>query len=580
MKRTLLSILVCGSFWCSCSFPSFGGDNLVPRIRHPSALVLTNNDTRLLVANSAGGSISVVDVEQGTVVAEVDVGQRLADLVLSPDGQMLVSVDDEARELIVMRHAAEIPEVTARLRLPGAPHSVRFSADGRLCFVAMKWERALAVVDVTAPASPTVIKTVRLSFSPLLQCLVADGTRLVVADAFGGVLATIDVKTLEVIATREIVGHNMRGVALSHDGRNILVAHQVLNSHTETVQRNVFWGAVITNVVRTIPVELFTSQVGEPLPVTGTQTIGGLGAGAGDPAALVVTPSGDTVVALAGVQEIAVRRAGQFGWLRERVGRRPTAIAISSDGTRAFVANTFSDSITPLNLSEVSTESAIKLGPRPGISPVERGRQLFYDARLSYDGWYSCHSCHTDGHSNGLTSDNFGDGLAGAPKRVLSLLGTADTGPWAWDGHVGNLDDQVRSSLAATMRSRNVAAEQITAITAFVRSLPPPPPQETAAADPLVARGLQVFSQSGCAHCHPAPAYTSAASYQVGLTDELGRDRFNPPSLRGVRLRDNLFHDNRAASLDEALGSFAHGQEEGAVSPGDLPALLAFLRSL
>ena len=51
----------------------------------------------------------------------------------------------------------------------------------------------------------------------------------------------------------------------------------------------------------------------------------------------------------------------------------------------------------------------------------------------------SCHSCHPDGHTNGLLNDNLGDGNFGAPKRVLSLLGVGQTGPWAWNGGVADL---------------------------------------------------------------------------------------------------------------------------------------------
>src|SRR2546429_167098 len=82
----------------------------------------------------------------------------------------------------------------------------------------------------------------------------------------------------------------------------------------------------------------------------------------------------------------------------------------------------------------------IPLGPQPELSLAERGELLFYDARLSHDGWFSCHSCHTDGHSNGLLNDNLGDGSFGAPKRVLSLLGVRDTGPWAWNGTMPDLE--------------------------------------------------------------------------------------------------------------------------------------------
>src|SRR2546430_7868047 len=51
----------------------------------------------------------------------------------------------------------------------------------------------------------------------------------------------------------------------------------------------------------------------------------------------------------------------------------------------------------------------------------------------------------SDGHTNGLLNDNFTDGSFGTPKRVLSLLGVKDTGPWAWTGHLDKLPEQIRS---------------------------------------------------------------------------------------------------------------------------------------
>jgi len=55
--------------------------------------------------------------------------------------------------------------------------------------------------------------------------------------------------------------------------------------------------------------------------------------------------------------------------------------------------------------------------------------------------------------------------------------------------------------------------------------------------------------------------------------------RFNPPSLRGVGQRVDLFHDGRAKSLNEVFQIYRHPVQK------DLPTeevvdLVAFLRSL
>jgi cytochrome c peroxidase len=75
------------------------------------------------------------------------------------------------------------------------------------------------------------------------------------------------------------------------------------------------------------------------------------------------------------------------------------------------------------------------------------------------------------------------------------------------------------------------------------------------------------------------PEYTSKRTYEVGLSDQAGNVRFNPPSLRGVNQGGPYFHDNRAQTLEEVFTRYRH-QLQGELSENDLKALLAFLRDL
>src|SRR5207302_3757394 len=141
-----------------------------------------------------------------------------------------------------------------------------------------------------------------------------------------------------------------------------------------------------------------------------------------------------------------------------------------SDDRRAYVANHFSDSVSIVELGDGKLVKEIPLGPTPELQSAERGERLFFDARLAHDGWLSCHSCHSDGHSNGLLNDNLGDGSFGAPKRVLSLLGSGDTGPWAWNGGIGSLKEQIAKSIRTTMHGRKPPDEQVRALAAYLRT--------------------------------------------------------------------------------------------------------------
>jgi YVTN family beta-propeller protein len=255
-------------------------------------------------------------------------------------------------------------------------------------------------------------------------------------------------------------------------------------------------------------------------------------------------------------------------------------VALGPGGRRAFVANTLSDSVTVIDMAGRTVEAEISLGPTPEPGPAERGEQLFHDARLSKDGWMSCQSCHPDGHTNGRLCDTLGDGTYGTPKRVLSLLGARDTGPWAWDGSQPTLESQILKTVRTTMRGPELTESQARDLAAFLRTLSPAPP---VAAPPssaeAVRRGGQVFRERGCAQCHTPPTYTSPKRYDVGLADEAGATEFNPPSLRGLAHAGPYLHDGRAATLTDVFTRFRHRLDRD-LSPPELADLLAFLRSL
>jgi cytochrome c peroxidase len=224
----------------------------------------------------------------------------------------------------------------------------------------------------------------------------------------------------------------------------------------------------------------------------------------------------------------------------------------------------------------------VPLGPQPLLSAVERGERLFFDARLGLERWMSCQSCHPDGHSSDALSDTLGDGSFGAAKRIPPLGGVAETGPWAWNGSIHDLGDQVRKSMQTTLRAKSVTDAQVADLTAYLQTLRPAPPQNAApgAIEKLsIERGHEVFNRQKCDRCHVPPTFTSPRVYDVGLRDELGNRRYNPPSLRGVGQRAAFFHDGRATSLRDVFAVYRH-PGNAQLPEADLIDLLAFLRSV
>ena len=554
------------------------------RVRRPVALALALGGARLYVANRRAGSLSVVDPKAGRVVAEFDVGGEVVDLACRPDGR-LVLVDRSGGALILARVSDRSLEVEARQVVAADPASVLLDPDGAMAVVASTASHRLTVIDLPLDASekvaPRLARSIPLPFAPRLLAWADPGMMLVAADADGGRLALVDPLKDLPESVRSIPAHNIRGLARTPDGLSLVVAHQTLNRLARSTFEDVHWGALIGNHVRFLDLAAVLDPGANLLTGSRLVDLGRTGRAAGDPGAIAFDGKGRPAVALEGVHELVLLPVGGRGEARRvGVGQGPSAVLASPDGARIYVAASMDDAVAIVAVEAGATVRTIPLGPRPEPGPVERGERLFADARLSHDGWMSCRSCHGDGRAGVLSADTLADGGVGAPKRVPPLFGVGHTGPWTWLGAVPRLEDQVRKSVETTMRGKAPTADQVTDLTAYLRSLPPYRP--TLAADQPeaeVARGRSLFKARKCAECHAPPSYTSEGTFDVGLLDEAGHREFNPPSLLGVGDRPPYLHDGRAASLPEVFLRHRHPRD-ATWTPEEVEALTAFLRTL
>jgi hypothetical protein len=232
------------------------------------------------------------------------------------------------------------------------------------------------------------------------------------------------------------------------------MTHQVLHGQGRTTAGDIRTSNLVTNNVRKFALAAVLDPLADIQREERIYSLGDVDLGAGDPAEVVEVGDGRLLVTVAGVDELHIGRPEQAIWTRLAVGRRPTALAVDAARNRAYVANTFAETIAVVELKSPKVMGEIVLGNSPhlqplspkgrgelaALTPAERGEMLFHDARLSSESWFSCNSCHPNGHTNGRLNDNFSDGSFGTPKRVLSLLGVKDTGPWAWNGKMLDLE--------------------------------------------------------------------------------------------------------------------------------------------
>lgn len=566
---------------------------LPPIFRRPIAML--SDGHAILVANQRSGSISILDRDLGRVVRELKIADQLSDLARLPSG-LLLACDESAGQLLLLKQSGESIAVASSIHVGYSPVSICPAPDGSWCSVSLLWAHQLAIVHFDRTGRDMSLnKTIDLPFAPREQCLLPDGKSLVVADSFGRELAVVDIPSASIRSVRTVEGHNIRGMALSADGSQLVLSHPILTQRLPTTHDNIFWGSVVGNAIRaiairnvlTLPPPAEIRDPSNPIVPIGhwsLYALGEQGNAAGDPNALAVAPDGRVIVALAGVDQVAIGSLRDGLFQRLPVGRRPTALAIDPSGHTLYVANTLDDTVSVIDLrASPHVIRTISLGPQPPLTDADRGERLFYDSRLTRDGWFSCNTCHTDGHTCGLLNDNFSDGSYGTPKRIPPLGGCADTAPYAWNGSNGTLEEQIRHSITLTMDGKPESASDrnVADIAAFLRTLEPAPSLALARGridENAVARGAIAFEQWNCDHCHEPPTYTTPRMYDVGHPDEMGQRKWNPPSLRGVSQLPALFHDNSAASLRDVLYYFKH--PHGQDLSGQVDDLVAFLESL
>jgi cytochrome c peroxidase len=548
-----------------------------PHLRRPIAAAWLDKGKLLAVANQRSGSISIVDLEEHDVLAEVAVGERLADVAALPAAGWLLAVDEKRHELLVLQwHAGQL-RIAQRIGVSRHPVSIAVSPDGSRVAVASLWSRTIttfAVKPAEEPEPPTLtrLNELVLSFAPGRQLYLPDGEHVLVADAFTGQMALLDVTAQSVVPIPADHVFRIYGLTLSAAPGGVYVAHQALQPLPPPKQAK----GDNPSGERAMRLNNFV----------GEYSIAGLLSGrlqrfVADPAA---PPS-----------------LGYFtGDLRQTAELAPALMTLTTNqrrqqvlapaaGQPRVVVRRFRDELTVSDPDQPARETTIRLGPVGALTAADRGEALFYDTSLSATGWMSCHTCHPDGHTTGQLVDTLGDDSKGTHKRVLTLLGAGRTGKWAWNGDAQTLKSQVFQSLKTTMgkQSNPQITSDIAAYLQTLRAAPPPlqpasddPGDEDSADKVQLRRGEALFERRGCVKCHvPASGYTSDATYDVGLRDEKGMTKFNPPSLRGVSQGYSFFHDGRAKTLEDVLITHRHPHGE-ALPAEDLADLLRFLRSL
>lgn len=606
----------------------------------------TGVSPRLWVVNPDNDSVSIFDVPTRTRLAEVPVGREPRAIALGPERRVWV-VNSESATISVLRSDFSLVR-TLELPAGSRPFGLVIDPAGTRAYVAL--ESGGQILQLR-PSTGEVLASAKVGLHVRHLSLSAGATRLLATRfitppqpgeqtatpqsrvggvSFGGQMLVLQPSSLAILATnilhhseRPDTSNSARGVpnflgaaAISPDG---------LSAWIPSKQDNILRGMLRSRTPLTHDMTL-RSIVSRVVIGTGVEDLAGRVDfdNAGMASAAVFDPTGLLLfVALEGSREIAVVDAwSKREILRFPAGRAPQGVVVSPDGSTLFAHNFMDRTITVHDVAALQN-GAEQPPPAPVILEcvgeeklplaVLRGKQLFYDARdarLAFQQYMSCASCHNEGGQDGRTWDftQFGEGL----RNTIVLRGHGGTaqGPLHWTGNFDEVQDfegQIRGfalgrglmadadfhggTRSQSMGDRKAGlSADLDALAAYLESLTSygTSPERNSGGS-LSAAGIAgqiVFQREGCATCHAGSQMTDSA---IGVAHDVGTLRpssggrlgsplagLDTPTLRGLWSTPPYLHDGSAATLADAV--MAH--RGVSLSPTDLGNLTAYLRQL
>lgn len=573
--------------------------------RGPSAILFSRDGSLAYVAEQDEGDVAVLDCSTGKTLAHISTGgKEPTGLALSGDSKTLVAANSFSGSVAIID--TEKRSSRAKVDLPGCPWDVVFGSDG-MAYVSVSQLDEIAVIDTAAaklvariptgtalkPPNLWKISDVGSGRRPRALAVTSDGRKVVSANMTGGGLSVIDVAARKERMCVPLPAVNLRGLALSPDGRHAYVTGQSPDPTFSTARTDQMWH----NVVCTARIDREWRQ-GE-----GSIMLDRPSKGAADPAGIAVDRKGRLNVAAAGVDELLVltppgalgevdtagvaeevtASAGLIG--RTSVGIDPTAAAARPGTDEVWVANHLDNSISVVKDGVVERLIALDRPSRTDRRLV--GRQMFSSARLTPARNFTCNTCHPDGNTDGLSwrFAFLNDGLERRNSRNLRG-GILLTGPFGWTQRHEDFEEFVGDEIVHLLQSRKLAHSELHALWDLVNEFDMPPNPYKNADGSLTEKALRgqiLFKgEAGCAACHSGARYGATGKKEwVGTTDRsVGLD---VPHLIGVYDSAPYLHDGRAATLDEIFTSCntsrAHGKADR-LTAAQLSDLIEFVREL
>lgn len=597
---------------------------LRPRYYTPMDLAVSPDGQWLYITAQERNALLVVEVapgEGGRVVAEIEVGQRPHGVILSRDGRTAYVTNEGSDNVSIVD--LESRRVVKSLPTGDAPAGLALSPDGITLFVANWFGNDISVFDLQRGVE---VKRLAGGSNPYDMALSPDGGSLLVTNQLSYItsrpnppvseVTVLDVRQQRVTARRQVHNaHLLEGVAFTPQGDLALVTLVRPKNLLPAIQ--VARGWMMTNGLGVV--DMRDGHVAQVL-------LDEVNAFYADPCDVVLTPdgryafvthSGADCVTVVEVEKLRAllgdappetlsTYANHLGLSRRYVvkriptGANPKGLAVSPDGRFVYVAERLADRIAVIEVEKLEQVAAIDLGGPKHETVLRRGEKLFNSSRATFQGQFSCRSCHPNNHLDRLQFDLEPDGLGRNIVDNRTLLDIRETGPFKWNGKNTSLYMQCGIRFAKFLtRVEPFSPEELNALVAFMGSLRHPPNRNQSAdgeLTPAQQRGKAIFERSvdkagnpipernRCITCHPPPYFTNRKRENVSSASPTdSAQEFDTPQLNNVYESTPYLHDGKALTLEEIWIKYSPDDTHGVTNDlgkEGLNNLIEYLKTL
>ncbi len=592
-----------------------------PTYKTPLNLALSPDAKILYIACEASNTVIVVDVPSRRKVGEIPVGRQPNDVTFSPDGKrayVSLRLDDSVAVIDV-----SAGKVIAAIAVGDEPHGVLTNASGKYLYVANTSSDSISVIDTVTLKE---VKRLSASRGPWSLSLSGDKSLIYVTHTLScfikfrqplvSEVTVIDANQAVVVDRFSVPAANLlQGVAWHPSGDFALVT--LMRTKSSIPMTRLLQGWTITNGLAVVWKNGRVDQVLLDEP----------GLCFPDPADLVITPDGKfALVTSSGTNRVAVvaisklismletaseydrktvfpnhlGKPTEFVITHISTGQSPRGIIITPDGKTAFVANALDDSLSVVDIERLQTTKRVDLGGPEVVTTARYGERLFHSANITFHRQFSCHSCHPDGHIDGITYDIEPDGIGISPVDNRTLRGILDTAPFKWEGTNPSLQRQCGPRLSVFFtRLQPFTPEELSAVDNYICTIPRPPNRYRplgAELTPAQRRGKQVFErkmtndsrviakEKRCATCHFPPLYTDRQRHDVGTKLWLDRQgKFDTPHLNNIYDSSPYLHNGISDTLEEIWTRYNPEDKHGItndMTKDQLNDLIEYLKTL